>query len=430
MKIWTRALFCLVSCLMIISSCGDKDSTDGYNPSLPVELLNFYPESGGIATKMILEGANFGADTANIQVYFNEKRAALIGLNGEKMYVLVPRLPGDTCTIKVKVGDQEKIYTNKFYYKKQFVVTTIVGQPDTEKFQEGTLATATFGEINNVAVDKDKNIFVTQSQSGDYICALVNELDNKVSLLVNGSDNLHAPAIDKRGVVYVPEDGGDKFYELDPANLWVSKTRLILHPSLQQQSQGWVDFKVDWKQSFAFCEYDNFIYTRSYGGQLVKFDPVSRVGQLVDDQTQSGTNSYLVFSPVEPHILFISYVGRHAIYSYNIKTKEHKLYAGKPGIKGWKDGEIKDAEFYNPRQMALGKDGSLYVADAGNNCIRQISPDGVVSTVVGIPGEEGYVDGGPDVAKFKNPRGIAIDDDGTFYITDSGNRCLRKLTIE
>lgn len=77
------------------------------------------------------------------------------------------------------------------------------------------------------------------------------------------------------------------------------------------------------------------------------------------------------------------------------------------------------------------KDGTLYVGDTDNCCVRKISRDGVVSTVVGIPGKSGYLDGGnPDIALLNRFWGMYIDEEGTLYIADYYNNCVRKLTIE
>lgn len=46
---------------------------------------------------MILNGSNFGTDLNNIQVYFNKKKAAVIGSLGDKLYVITPRRPGEAC---------------------------------------------------------------------------------------------------------------------------------------------------------------------------------------------------------------------------------------------------------------------------------------------------------------------------------------------
>ena len=58
----------MLSCLLIfIFSCSDdKTKTNGsgqpYDPNTPVKLETFYPDSGGMATKMIIKGTNFGTD--------------------------------------------------------------------------------------------------------------------------------------------------------------------------------------------------------------------------------------------------------------------------------------------------------------------------------------------------------------------------------
>jgi hypothetical protein len=83
--------------------------------------------------------------------------------------------------------------------------------------------------------------------------------------------------------------------------------------------------------------------------------------------------------------------------------------------------------------MVLDNDGNFIIADNGNHCIRRIDVrTEMVTTLVGIAGKPGYQDGNPDDAMFRNPWGLCIDrrGDGTIYIADRSNRCIRKLTIE
>ena len=129
-------------------------------------------------------------------------------------------------------------------------------------------------------------------------------------------------------------------------------------------------------------------------------------------------------------MLYICYSAKHCIYSYNIKTKKHELYAGVQNETGWQDGEREDALFNDPKQICFDQDGVMYVADAGNHVIRKITRDGVVSTVIGIAGVKGYVDGSPEDALFQFPTGVAIDKEGTIYVGDARNNCVRKLAIE
>lgn len=54
------------------------------------------------------------------------------------------------------------------------------------------------------------------------------------------------------------------------------------------------------------------------------------------------------------------------------------------GASGYTDATGSSARFYNPQGIAVGPDGTVYVADSGNDCIRQITPDGVVTTLAGV----------------------------------------------
>ncbi|MDB5096493.1 MAG: hypothetical protein JWM80_914 [Cyanobacteria bacterium RYN_339] len=100
------------------------------------------------------------------------------------------------------------------------------------------------------------------------------------------------------------------------------------------------------------------------------------------------------------------------------------------GSLGAKDGLGKSAEFLMPRGLAVGPDGAVYVADTGNHKIRKVVTDGtgdvVVSTVAGT-GAPGYQDGPAAEAKFLNPFGVAVGADGTLFVADTGNHCLRSI---
>jgi sugar lactone lactonase YvrE len=102
----------------------------------------------------------------------------------------------------------------------------------------------------------------------------------------------------------------------------------------------------------------------------------------------------------------------------------------KPGYAaGYADGLAAEAKFNSPRSVAVDAKGNVYVADSGNHCIRVISPDGQVSTLAGAK-EPGYVDGQGSEARFNFPAGIATDADGNLYVADTANHSIRQVTPE
>jgi streptogramin lyase len=104
------------------------------------------------------------------------------------------------------------------------------------------------------------------------------------------------------------------------------------------------------------------------------------------------------------------------------------LLAGSPGNPGWKDAKGDNAHFRNPWSVAVDKRGNVFVADKDNHVIRQITPDGLVTTVAGTNRVPGFANGHRGAARFKDPHGIAVDDSGYVYVTDTGNQAVRKIS--
>jgi sugar lactone lactonase YvrE len=92
---------------------------------------------------------------------------------------------------------------------------------------------------------------------------------------------------------------------------------------------------------------------------------------------------------------------------------------GVPGF-GGDGGAAAGAQLNQPAGLAVDSSGNLYIADSNNAVIRKVTPQGVISTVAGTGGTEGYSgDGGAATkATLMAPLGVALDGAGNLYIAD------------
>jgi len=84
------------------------------------------------------------------------------------------------------------------------------------------------------------------------------------------------------------------------------------------------------------------------------------------------------------------------------------------------------ASFNYPYQIAADNAGNLYVADQDNNMIREIMPGGVVTTLAGSV-TSGSSNGTGTGATFSSPRGVAVGTSGNVYVADSLNELIREI---
>lgn len=129
-------------------------------------------------------------------------------------------------------------------------------------------------------------------------------------------------------------------------------------------------------------------------------------------------------------VLYIADTANHCIRKYD--NGALTIIAGNSGKSGHKDD--KDAtkgpvRLDTPSALVMAANGSLYIADTANHCIRMVS-NGGISTVIGQATKPGFSGDGASAAtaKLSSPRGLAFAANGDLYIADSGNNRIRMVS--
>ena len=174
------------------------------------------------------------------------------------------------------------------------------------------------------------------------------------------------------------------------------------------------------------------VYVAEYQNHAIrKITPAGVVTTLAGRPGTSGTNNGTgtaarFTNPIGVAVdasgsVYVGDSGNHAIRKITSAGVVTTL-AGLVGTSGTNDGVGAAARFYYPEDVAVDGSNYVYVADAGNHCIRKVAPDGTVTTLAGLCGNSGSDDGTNSTARFNNPLGIAVDSAGNLYVGDTGNQ--------
>ncbi len=132
-------------------------------------------------------------------------------------------------------------------------------------------------------------------------------------------------------------------------------------------------------------------------------------------------------------IILLAALGSTILASQAFAADDISFYAG-TAVPSYQDGTAAEASFNQPYGLAVDSNGTVFVADTYNNCIRKIS-DGQVTTYAGISAIHdlmgfpigGFQDGVALNAYFNKPRDVAIDTNGDIIVADTNNHAIRKI---
>lgn len=133
-------------------------------------------------------------------------------------------------------------------------------------------------------------------------------------------------------------------------------------------------------------------------------------------------------------IIYVADTANNAIRRIDLAANEMTTIGGLGPLEGGYSGDGGPAvlaRFNRPADLEVQPDGSIYVADTGNHCIRVIRPDGIVERVAGVCGENGFLRDGMDRLEthFDRPYGLTVGPDGNLYVADTGHHVIRVVNL-
>lgn len=429
----------------------EQDKGTPYNPALPVEVKGFMPESGKIREKVVISGQNFGNDPAKVKVFFDDgfsdKEANVISVNGTSIYCLAPRQNDGRSRIKVTVEDSPTTTAdNYFHYTAAASVSWVAGVGTRDgvgaKYADGALSEAHFWKPQGIVSLGDEQLMTFGYYEGNSNkVRLISIPDDKVITLQNGvylgKGAVNAP---KTKVFATTLNPPHTVYEYKKETGWAPYTIGVINiPKYTSccdriRALEMMDEAHDPNQEWVYFCHKNATFGR--------FNVNTEETQILADETLDiPVNSfagYLTYDRFKD-CFYVSLYASYAIYKIT-KTgsdwadgAKAELYAGTPAESKVLDGELADARFRDPMGMCMDEEGNLYICDSNNaDVIRKISAiDGYVSTIAGTLNKESpQVNGDPAEAVFLDPYDICYDGQGNFYITEWWEATIRKYSVE
>jgi hypothetical protein len=361
-------------------------------------ILSLTPDNGLAGTTVTITGTGFSPVPSDNTVYFNGV-PSLVKTATETTLVLDAPATLSTGSVKVIVNGQEALAPVPF---KRAGVSTLAGGPASNAF--GSFPAA-------LAIDSYGNVYVAD-RSNKVVKKITP--DGVVSVLQsNGADIVFdipvGIAIDKNDNIFVSDQGKGQIRKITPAgqNLLHSSGFYGGHLTVDEAGNLYVNVngfaagmnKINVAGAYSKVAGPNWPMGRS---------AVDAAGNLYyPDQNSNGNNGLDIAVPGGG--------ARNFVGGYN----DGALV----------DGIGRSARFYGVNAVVLSKPDELLVADSYNAAIRKVEiSTATVSTMVRFT--SGFADGTLATAQFNSYTDMAVGKDGTIYILDASNKAVRKIFLQ
>ncbi len=382
MKIRFIYLF-IIGVICAFSCKKEKENPVNVQPS----ILSLWPNNGTGSTIVTIYGRNFSNIAQNNKVKFNGVDAVVLEVSEGALQVVSPK-NATTGNVIVTVGNNE-IKGPVFTYVEvsdEYMVTAFAGN-GTAGFVNAKGVDARFKNLEGVVEDLHGNLIITDR--GNHSIRKVSPSGEVTTIAGTGvAGYMDGPAANARF-----------------SNPWKSA--------------------VDALGNIYVADRDNHRIRKISTNGIVSTVAGSASGFADGAAATAKFNQPIDVAVDAQGNIFVADNSNHRIRKIT-PTGTVSTLAGN-GTAAFADGTGTAAQLRQPSGIYFDKQGNLIVADRGNQRIRKITPAGVVTTLAGA-GTAGFADGKADVARFADPYGIAIDKDGNVLVADLNNHKIRKVT--
>ncbi|WP_119079207.1 IPT/TIG domain-containing protein [Chitinophaga alhagiae] len=419
----------LLVALTVVTAAGcSKEKGFRHNPAAPVVIEKFTPATGGAGTEVLIYGANFSTDTTGVSVTVNGVQAYVEGVVEDRILIVVPVKAG-TGKIEVSINGNKAASPEEFVYTPSYVVTTLAGNGQAGYADgQGKDAVFNIGARCGLDIDEAGNLYVAEGEN-----RRVRKIapDGTVTTLAGNGNYGYKEGKGAEAEFFLPldvvADGAGNVYVSDPAAWTIRKITPDGTTTLINWFEAW-GIGMDKRNGMLY-------YTNAKSpGSVFQVKPDGSAEEII-----TGLEYPSDVAVDSEGNLFVVENGASVIRQFKHTTWEPGITIGQRGQTGLVNGAADAARFDLPWGIAIDNGNNLYIAGNGtwdgastntNHCVRFVSAaDWMVSTYTG-GAAAGYADGTGSAALFNAPTGVTVGPDGTVYIVDRKNNCIRKVIAE
>jgi hypothetical protein len=326
----------------------------------------------------------------------------------------------------------------------QQAATTLAGSVLTTGGVDGPAAYALFHDPTGLAMDASGNVYVADNQNhtlrklspAGLVTTLAGHTGQSGSANGTGTNayfcNPSGIALAASGTLYVSDTGNNTIRSVSASGVVTTLAGLAGQSGTTNGAGNLARFNGPLGIA---VDHGGTIYVADSGNHTIrKITPTGAVTSLAGSSavwgSADGTGSAALFNcPVGVAVdgagnIFVSDANNYTIRKIT-PAGVVSTWAGLPGVEGAADGTGNTARFGKPAELKFDQNNNLYVVDSFNCVIRKIAIDATVTTVAGLAGVGGAVDGLGPHARFFNPYGLAIDHNGNLRVSDTYNETIR-----